>query len=50
MKAKILYDFKSDKVKKAFQLYALENNMTIQQMITDSLNSKFAKLLKEKIK
>ena len=40
------YDFKSKKVKRAFQTWALNNNTTLQDVITDALKAKHPKLLK----
>ena len=38
------YDFKNWTVKKAFKQYALDNGMTLQEMITVALKSKFSKI------
>jgi hypothetical protein len=49
-KTKFNYDFKNEKIKKAFQLYALENDTTLQQIITDSLKAKHKSLFTSKNK
>ena len=35
------YDFKNKKVKKAFQQLALENDMSLQELITKALQTKY---------
>ncbi len=40
------YDFKNKRVKKAFQTLAIENDTTLQNIITEALKSKYPKLIK----
>jgi len=35
------YRFKSDKVRKAFKVYAAENGTSIQELITEALKTKY---------
>ena len=38
------YDFKNPKVKRAFQRLAFDNGITLQELITDALKSKYPKV------
>lgn len=40
------YDFKSKKVKRAVQEWALKNNTTVQDLITEGLKMRLPKLVK----
>lgn len=43
-KTRYNYDFKSEKVKKAFQKLAIEKNTTLQNLIDEALTSKYPKI------
>lgn len=45
-KTKYNYDFKNEKVKRAVQAWAFNNNTTLQDVITDALKAKLPKLVK----
>jgi hypothetical protein len=40
-KSKYLYTFKNKKVRKAFQQLALDNDTSLQQLITEALETKY---------
>jgi len=43
-KTKYNYDFKSEKVKKAFQKLAIDNDTSLQELITKALEEKYPKI------